>query len=168
MEQGVAGHDVGVGLGAALGVDHTGDIIELAENVETVEHQQQAALEEGAHEAGVPHEVVGVHLRVGIASARVERQVGGEVELPREFEDGRQSGAAGEGVDVLEVFARAGQAVPNGLAGEVEVVLPDVGAEGGADAEGEAVDDGAFRLRHCLKGRSRFSFLAVSRAQYMV
>ena len=47
MQEGVAGHDVGISLGAALAVDGAGDVAELAEDVEAVEQDEEAALEEG-------------------------------------------------------------------------------------------------------------------------
>lgn len=71
VKEGVAGHDVGEGLGAALGVDNAGDVVELAKDVEAVEHHEKLTFEEGSGEAGVPDEVVGVQQRVGIASTGV-------------------------------------------------------------------------------------------------
>ena len=61
MEQSVAGQDVGVGLDTPLGIDNAGDIVELAKEVEAVEHPCEAALEHGVGQTGVPDEVVGVH-----------------------------------------------------------------------------------------------------------
>ena len=55
MEEDVAGHDVGVGLGAALGVHDSCDVAELSEDVKAVEEHKELAFEEGAREAGVPY-----------------------------------------------------------------------------------------------------------------
>jgi len=60
VQQGIAGQDVGVGLGASLGIDDAGDIVELTKDVEAVEHQQQATFEEGTREASIPYKVGGV------------------------------------------------------------------------------------------------------------
>ena len=60
MQQGIAGQDVGVGLGAALGIDDAGNIVKLAEDVEAIEHQQKAAFEEGTRKTCIPYKVGGV------------------------------------------------------------------------------------------------------------
>ena len=83
MEQCIAGHDVGVGLGAPLGVEGAGDVAELTEEVEAVDDKEESTLEEGSREASIPDEVAGVQVFVGIAGAAVEADVGAEVELPR-------------------------------------------------------------------------------------
>ena len=142
MQQGIARHDVREGLGASLGVEGTGDVVELTENVETVEHHKEFSFEEGTGESGIPDEIVGVQQRVGIACAGVEAEVGREIELPGQFQDSGESGPAGECIEVLEVDAVAGVAFPHGLTGELEVVLVDISLEGGREGEGEAVDGG--------------------------
>ena len=38
VQQGIAWQDVGVGFGATLGVDDAGDVVELTEDVEAVDH----------------------------------------------------------------------------------------------------------------------------------
>ncbi len=88
MEQCIARHDVGVGLGAALSVEGAGDVAELTEEVEAVYNNEEIALEEGSRETGIPDEVAGVQVFVGIAGAGVEAEVGAEVELPRQLQDG--------------------------------------------------------------------------------
>jgi len=40
MQQSIARLDIGKGFGAALGVDDAGNVVELTEEVEAVEHQQ--------------------------------------------------------------------------------------------------------------------------------
>jgi len=82
MEHGVAGQDVSVGLGAALGVDNARDIVELAEEVETVKHPCEAAFEHGVRQAGVPDEVVGVHAAALVAATAEHGEVGGQLEVP--------------------------------------------------------------------------------------
>ena len=60
VAQCIAGHDVGVGLSASLGVEGAGDVAELTEDVEAVDNNEEIALEEGSREAGVPDKVGGV------------------------------------------------------------------------------------------------------------
>ena len=43
VEKGVAGHDVGPGLGAALGIDRSADVGKLAEEIEGVELEKEVA-----------------------------------------------------------------------------------------------------------------------------
>ena len=80
MEHGVLGSDVAPGFGAALGVDGAADVAEVAQQVEGVEHHREARLGKVTREAGVPHQLVGVHGVIGVAAARVHRHVGGELE----------------------------------------------------------------------------------------
>lgn len=40
MQEAVAGHDVGVRFGTTLGVDDTGNVVELAEEVEAIKHNK--------------------------------------------------------------------------------------------------------------------------------
>ena len=40
VQEAVAGHDVGVRFGTTLGVDDTGNVVELAEEVEAIEHNK--------------------------------------------------------------------------------------------------------------------------------
>ena len=143
MDQCIAGHNVGVSLGAALGVEGACDVAELTEDVEAVDDNEEVALEEGSREARIPDEVAGVQVLVGIAGAGVEADVGAEVEFPRQLQNGGEGGATGEGVEVLEVGACAGEVLPCGLTGEFEVVAADVGLEGGGQGEREAVDGGS-------------------------
>ena len=82
VQQGVARHDVSEGFGASLGVEGASDVVELTENVETIEHHKEFTFEEGTGEAGIPDEVVGVQQRVGIACSAVEAEIRREVELP--------------------------------------------------------------------------------------
>ena len=133
MEQCIARHDVGVGLCAALGIEGAGDVAKLTEDVEAVDDNEEVTLEEGSREAGIPDKVAGVQVLVGIAGAGVEADVGAEVEFPRKLQNGGEGGATGEGVEVLEVGACAGKALPCGLTGEFEVVMTDVGLEGGGE-----------------------------------
>ena len=88
MEEAVTGHDVGEGLGAALGVEGAGDVAELSEDIEAVEHDEEIAFEEGTREAGIPDEIIGVQQRVGIACSAVEAEIRRKVELPWQFQDG--------------------------------------------------------------------------------
>ena len=85
VQQGVAGQDVGIGLGAALGIDGTGDVVELTEEVKAVEHDEEFAFEEGPREAGIPYKVTRVQSVVGIACTGVEAEVCVEFQFPREF-----------------------------------------------------------------------------------
>ena len=108
VQQGVARRDVAPRLGAALGVDGAANVGEIAEEVETVEHTDKIAVEETLGEAGVPDKFVGVHCVVGVATAGVHGEVGGELEAPRQFDLGGEAVVEVEDVDGLEVCAVAG------------------------------------------------------------
>ena len=107
VQQCVAGCDVAPRLGAALGIDGAADVGEVAEEVEAVEHTDEVVMEETLGEAGVPDEFVGIHCVVGVATAGVHRQVGGELEAPRQFDLGDEAVVKVEDVDSLEVRAVA-------------------------------------------------------------
>ncbi len=103
VQQSVAGRDIAPRLDAALGVDCSVDVGEVAEEVEAVEHTDKIAVEETLGEAGVPDEFVGVHRAVSVATAGVHGEVGGELEAPRQFDLGGEAVVKVEDVDSLEV-----------------------------------------------------------------
>ena len=108
VQQSVAGRDIAPRLDAALGVDCSVDVGEVAEKVEAVEHADEIAVKETFGEAGIPDEFVGVHCIVGVATARVHGEVGGELEAPRQFDLSGETVVEVEDVDGLEVSAVAG------------------------------------------------------------
>ena len=112
MEQSVAGQDVGVGLDTPLGIDNAGDIVELAKEVEAVEHPCEAAFEHGVRQAGIPDEVVGVHAAAFVAATAEHGEIGGQLEVPRQLEGGDGSIIEVEGIDAVEVGAVAVGVVP--------------------------------------------------------
>jgi len=136
VQEGVAAQYVGVGLGAALGIDSAGHIVELTEDVEAFKHESEAAFQRRAQQAGVPDEVVGVYGAALVASAREHREVGGELEVPRKLERGGRSIAEIEGIYAGEVGSVAVSAQPSELALEDDgrrtayfIVQPQVLAE---------------------------------------
>ena len=87
VEHDVAGQGVADGLGASLPVDKEIGRRELMEDVETFETGNEVAssflserIEKRTGDAGVPHEVVGVHRLVTITTTRVHLDVGGNAE----------------------------------------------------------------------------------------
>ena len=44
MEQCIAWHDVGIGLSTSLGIESSGDVAELSEDVEAVENHEHTGL----------------------------------------------------------------------------------------------------------------------------
>ena len=125
VEHGVAGHHVVAGLGAALCVDRAVHVREVAQEVETVDEAGEAAAEEGAAQAGVPDEVVGVHRRRFVTATAVHRQVGGELQLPGQLQQGRQSVVEVGHVHVGEILAVARNVRPGDVALQTDVVLSD-------------------------------------------
>ena len=123
VQQGISGHHVGVRFGASLRIHGARYVGKLAQDVESVNHHQQLALAERTRKAGVPHQVGRVELRVGIARATVKREVGGEVELPRQMHRSVRTYAVLPGGNVLERGAGAGIAVPRHVRGEVQRML---------------------------------------------
>ena len=105
MEHGVLGSDVAPGLGAALSVDGATDVAELTEEVEGIEHDGEAGLGEGAREAGVPHQFVGIHGVVVVAAARIHGHVGRELEAEGYLEDTAEAVVEVGDVDGTEVLA---------------------------------------------------------------
>ena len=59
----IAGDDVVVGLGHALGINVMAGVAQFAEDVEGIKLQEEIALEESLCQAGIPQEFVGVHVR---------------------------------------------------------------------------------------------------------
>ena len=111
MEHGVLGSDVAPGFGAALGVDGA---------AEGIEHDGEADLGEGAREAGVPHEFVGVHGVVVVAAARVHGHVGGELEAEGYLEDTAEAVVEVGNVDGAEACSHPSVAtrhLPSGRGG---------------------------------------------------
>ena len=97
--------DIAPCFGAALSVDGAAHVAELSEEVEGIEHDGETDLGEGAREAGVPHEFVGVHGVVVVAAARVHGHVGGELETERNLEHSAEAIVEVGDVDGAEVLA---------------------------------------------------------------
>ena len=108
VQQSVAGRDIAPRLGAALGVDGTSDVGEIAEKVEAVKHTDEVAVKETLGEAGVPNKLVGVHGVVGVTPSGIHGKVGGELQVPRQFDLSGEAVVEIEDVDGLEVRAVAG------------------------------------------------------------
>ena len=108
VQQSVAGRDIAPRLDAALGVDCSVDVGEVAEEVEAVEHTDEVAVKETFGYTNVPDKFVCIHCVVGIATAGVHGEVGGELEAPRQFDLGGEAIVEIEDVDGHEVHAVAG------------------------------------------------------------
>ena len=108
VQQSVAGRDIAPRLDAALGVDCSVDVGEVAEEVEAVEHTDEVAVKETFGYTSVPDKFVCIHCVVGIATAGVHGEVGGELEAPRQFDLSGETVVEVEDVDGLEVRAVAG------------------------------------------------------------
>ena len=107
MEQAVGGNDVIERFGATLRVDVTAHVGEIAEQVETVEQQGKIAMHEAFRQSGIPYQFVGVHRVIAVTAAGVERQVGGDLEVPRQFQLGVCAVMVSEDVECLETLAVA-------------------------------------------------------------
>ena len=83
MEEGIAGQSVRVTLCPALGVDGTGNIGELTEDIEAVKGEQQAALHQRTSQTGISYEISAVHLIGSVATTGVGSEVGGKFYLQR-------------------------------------------------------------------------------------
>ena len=70
-----------------LGIFH---VLQLLKDVETFEHHHQLVVEEGAHQAGIPYEVVGIQILGGVQATTVEIEIVCQVELPRQMQVGEQ------------------------------------------------------------------------------
>ena len=95
----IAVEGVAVGLGAALGIEVLGETAELAEDVEAVDGEGEAGLEESLAESCVPYEVVSVGGTAGISAAGVHGEVGGELHLP-----GQRKCRVKAIVEIVEVY----------------------------------------------------------------
>lgn len=82
VEEHVVGQHVAPHLGASLGVHRHAAVAQLVQHVEPVDQEGEAQLSERLRQAGVPHHIVGVGTAVVIATAAVDRQVGGKLHLP--------------------------------------------------------------------------------------
>ena len=108
VQQGVAGRDIAPRLDAALGVDCSVDVGEVAEEVEAVEHTDEVAVKETFGQTSIPDKFVCIHCVVCVAMAGVHSEVGGELETPRQFDLSGEAVVEVEDVDGLEVRAVAG------------------------------------------------------------
>lgn len=108
VQQSVAGRDIAPRLDAALGVDCSVDVGEVAEEVEAVEHTDEVAVKETLGEAGVPNKLVGVHGVVGVTPSGIHGEVGGELQVPRQFDLSGEAVIEIEDVDGLKICAVAG------------------------------------------------------------
>ena len=156
MGHDVAGDDVVPGFGAALRVERTAHVAQVAEDVEGVDHEGEITLKDALGKAGVPDELVGVHAALFVAASAVEGQVGAQLDAAGYGDAGREAVVEVDGVDGGESLAAAAGVGPVGahfepgaplLVGEVELErLVDVGlahdaaCRGGGAADTEQVD----------------------------
>ena len=71
MRHDIAGRNIAPRLDAALGVDCSVDVGEVAEEVEAVEQTDEVAVKETFGDTSVPDKFVCIHCVVGIATAGV-------------------------------------------------------------------------------------------------
>ena len=86
MQHKVGRDDVVVDFGAALRIDRACHVGKLMQQVETIESKGQISVQNAALEAKVPNEVVGVELRVGVASPTKYGEVRAQPHLTRQGE----------------------------------------------------------------------------------
>lgn len=48
-------------LGSTLGIYHTSDVVQVAQNVKAIKHPRQLSLEHGIGKAGIPEQIIGIH-----------------------------------------------------------------------------------------------------------
>ena len=84
MEHAVAGNGVILGITTHRGCDRTADSGLLVQDIIELERDgERIATEEALRYLGVPDELVGVHRVVGITTATLHVEVGGERRAPR-------------------------------------------------------------------------------------
>ena len=71
-----------------LGVFH---MFKLPQNVESLEHNHKFVVQEGAHQPGIPYQVIGVQLAACVFPAGIEVDVVSQVEMPRQMQMCQQS-----------------------------------------------------------------------------
>ena len=82
------------------------------EDVEAFGCKGESALAEGAYKRGIPHEVVGVHRAVAIATTGVLLEVGGKLNAERQLIGKRHAIVVVVGIKRLEVVAIACRVAP--------------------------------------------------------
>lgn len=48
-------------LGSTLGIYHTSDVVQVAQDVKAIKHPRQLSLEHGIGKAGIPEQIIGIH-----------------------------------------------------------------------------------------------------------
>ena len=109
------GQAVAPRLHTPVGIERGRHVGKLVEQVEGIEHQVDAAVHQALRHAGVPHQVVLVHGTVVVTAAAVHGQVGGGLEIERQFPRGPQSVLVVPGIDAVEVGPRARGVHPQDL-----------------------------------------------------
>ena len=115
MQHEVGRNDVVVCFSAALRIDRTCHVGKLVKQVETIESKGQISVQHAALEAKVPNEVVGVELRVGVASPTEYGEVRAQSHLARQGETCSQSVTVVPCANLLEVAASAGHMIVTAL-----------------------------------------------------
>lgn len=63
-------------LGSTLGIYHTSDVVQVAQDVKAIKHPRQLSLEHGIGKAGIPEQIVGIHRTSFVTTAGIHGQVG--------------------------------------------------------------------------------------------
>ena len=94
-------------LGSTLGIYHTSDVVQVAQDVKAIKHPRQLSLEHGTGKAGIPEQIVGIHRTSFVTTAGIHGQVGTHLNMPRQIERGCSSIVEIHCIDVVEVHCLA-------------------------------------------------------------
>lgn len=103
----ITGNGVVPRLGTSLLIDGIAGGGKLVKDVEALQLGEQLALAERAGELRVPHPVGAVHLDLQVAATGEHRQVGGQLEMPRQTNCGVGTDIIVIGMDVIKVLTLA-------------------------------------------------------------
>ena len=115
MQHEVGRDDVVVDFGAALRIDRACHVGKFMQQVETIESKGQISVQNAALEAKVPNEVVGVELRVGVASPTKYGEVRAQPHFTWQGEACSQSVTVVPCANLLEVAALASHMIVTAL-----------------------------------------------------
>ena len=115
MQHEVGRDDVVVDFDAALRIDRACHVGKFMQQVEAIESKGQISVQNAALEAKVPNEVVGVELRVGVASSTEYGEISVQPHLARQGEACSQSVTVVPRANLLEVAASASNMIVTAL-----------------------------------------------------
>lgn len=107
MKNGIAWQGIDKCLGSTLGIYHTSDVVQVAQDVKAIKHPRQLSLEHGIGKAGIPEQIVGIHRTSFVTTAGIHGQVGTHLNMPGQIERGCSSIVEIYSIDVIEVHSLA-------------------------------------------------------------